>query len=177
MFVIYTVILFGAAITNAYAAITGGDANFLWFGAVVIQMIAGIRTAREYKMFRNIPLHDLYRNDRWPDGFPAPQDEFHYASRFGVAGFILSIASVGLFVSLFIEIMILSVLSGPSVESTLMLDWLGFGSEGMAWLSIALCLSSLISSKDKRTWSIAGLITSSLIIFIQFGLGILFASI
>jgi hypothetical protein len=168
MFVIYSVFLIGAAVSNGIAAVTG--VGIWWLALSLFQVIISFTIIRAYRKYRKIPLLELYEEGNWPADLDQPQNEFQITGRFAIASFILAMIS-GVLLSCtllgaFMAAVIAITTEGSYLPSQLLM-WVESGAVNIAWLAVALSVAAILSKNTRRGWAIAGLVIGGLVLIVE----------
>ena len=169
MFVLYSVIMGWAAVTNGVSVLRG--ANLRWLVTVFIQVAFVVGLVREFRKYRHLPLQELFEAGTWPAHHAPPQSEAVITSRFAIVGVILAVSAMILLPGVFVGTMALATMMETSQVSQLMV-WLLSGTIDVGVLAMGLSCAALLSRNNKRGWAISGVVISAVVLIGWLGLSI-----
>ena len=163
MFVLYGVLMAWAAVMNGLGVLMGGSA--IWMALSFLQVYWAYSIFKRWKKYNDLELGELYESGEWPPEIDPPQDEGTVASRFGIAGLILSLLALVLLPAMFVVAVVLVAVTGEGVSPGWMV-WLIEGSVDMGVMGLGLSLAGMLSGNERRGWAIGGTVTSALVLVV-----------
>jgi tetratricopeptide (TPR) repeat protein len=161
MFIVYGAFMGWAAVMNGLAVLSGGSVTWLLMAALQAYWTYSI--VKEFKVYRQLPLQELFDAGVWPAHLPPPQPEPVITGRFAVGGAILAATSLILVPTVFLADVALMMLVGPTWASQL-LSWMLSGSIDLAVLALGLCGAALMSKTERKVWAVGGVVISALVL-------------
>jgi hypothetical protein len=167
MFIVYSIIMGWAALSNGISILFGGE--IFWLAFSLLQVYWMFTIVREYRRYRRLPLGELYQSGDWPDRLGPPLNETAIGGRFAIGGSILAALSFILFPISCLGTMLLSAIPEFSVSDTLTGFIFAFLVD-LSVLALALSAAALFSTKTRRGLAIGGIVASALVLIFWLGL-------
>ncbi len=160
MFVLYSAFMAWAAVMNGLSALTGG--NMLWLGMAALQIYWTISIMKQFKIYRQLPLQELFEAGNWPANLEPPQQESAITGKFAVVGAIVGALALVLLPVTFAGSIILAMV-GIELNSQLVYQLLS-GIVDLAVLALGLAGAALLSRTERKIWAIGGVVCSVLVL-------------
>jgi hypothetical protein len=158
MFILFSVIMGWAAITNGLSAFEGHET--WWLLLALFQIWWTFSIVKLFRKYRHLRMQEIIQAGTWPIQLPVPQDEVVISDRFAITGGILA-GILFMLQCTFLGSFILEVLA-QSEEWPRWIDLLLTGVVDVALLTFGLSLAALLTSTKKKIIALIGVVTSLL---------------
>lgn len=162
MFVLYSVFMAWAALTNGLSVLTGEGGSWVILALVQIYWVVSI--IRQFKRYSHLSLQELYETGAWPADLDPPQQEAVITGRFAIAGVALAVISLILLPSVFVGGIVLAMIIPMSELLERIFGWFLGGAVDIAVLALGLSCAAVVSRNNKKGWAVGGVIVSTLIL-------------
>jgi hypothetical protein len=173
MYIIYSVIMFWAGVTNGISVLMGS--SLWWLVLAVLQVFLTLTILRDYQKYRRLPEEnfDVLRTD----GLTQPQYERKIIHRFTITSFILAIISTIVMSFTYMGCTMVFFISEGTGEIPEALFYIGIGAVNLAVLALGLSISAVLSKTDKKGMAIASVVLSSIVLIGYIGTILIFTII
>jgi hypothetical protein len=173
MYIIYSVIMFWAGVTNGISVLMGS--SIWWLVLAILQVFLTLTILRDYRKYRRLPQEnfDVIRTD----GLTHPQYERKIIHRFTITSFILAIISTIVMSFTYMGCTMVFFISEGTGEIPEALFYIGIGAVNLAVLALGLSISAVLSKTDEKGMAIASVVLSSIVLIGYIGTILIFTII
>lgn len=171
MFILYSVAMAWAALSNGLAALDGGG-NMLWLGLGLMQVYWVVSLVRQYRIYQRLPLRAMYEAKQWPVGLSAPPDGEVVTKWFGIAGMFVGGLALLMLPGIFVVNMAWRFLTGMHIPFEI-LSYLFVVIPDLAVLAVGLSAAAMATRDGKKAWGVGGVVLGGINLVLWLGIVLL----